>query len=366
MDTVTTAETALVTVEGLALTSTTWQERGKQPLADVVKATLAAAGRSEHTRRAYLTAAGQFLAWLDKDLGDSLPDDWRPLAESHKVDRQTVWEFGTTPAAVLWLIKPATLDTWRLVLEANGATANTASVRVYAVRTLLSVAYRDGIIPSDQAQRLGISPYRTRQTRDTKPVGRRLSVKEVRRLRGAVDTDTAKGKRDLAMLDLMLFIGLRRSEVAGLRLSNFVQDGGRWWAVVEGKGSKTRRLKVPDPLYKSLTAWFDVAGLYWHDDRAAFYSVNRGDVVSDKPIAPNDVGRLVAAVGARAAIAPATGAGRLGAHDLRRTCARNAHDNGAPLLKVQMLLGHANPETTARYIGLGDDDADTGTDYVRY
>jgi len=366
MDIVTTAETALATVEGRELASTTWQEAGKQPLASVVKATLAAAGRSEHTRRAYLTAAGQFLAWLDGDLGDSLPDDWRPLAELHEVGRQTVWEFGTTPAAVLWLVKPATLDTWRLVLEANGATANTASVRVYAVRTLLSVAYRDGIISPDQASRLGISPYKTRQTRDTKPVGRRLSVKEVRKLRAVVDPETAKGTRDLAILDCMLYLGLRRSEVAGLRLSNFVQDGGRWWAVIRGKGSKTRRLKVPDPLYKSLTTWFDVAGLYWHDDRAVFYSVNRGDVISDRAISPNDVGRLVAAIGARAAIAPATGPGRLGAHDLRRTAARNAHDNGAPLLKVQMMLGHADPSTTAGYIGLGDDDTDTAVDYVRY
>jgi len=80
----------------------------------------------------------------------------------------------------------------------------------------------------------------------------------------------------------------------------------------------------------------------------------------------DDVGRPVAQYGARAGLAPATGSGRLGAHDLRRTCARNAYDNGATLLQVQQMLGHADPKTTARYIGLDQDDTDTATDYVRY
>lgn len=65
-------------------------------------------------------------------------------------------------------------------------------------------------------------------------------------------------------------------------------------------------------------------------------------------------------------IAPATGDNRLSAHDLRRTAARNAHDNGAPLLLIQRFLGHQDPKTTAHYIGLGEDDNDTATDYIRY
>ena len=110
----------------------------------------------------------------------------------------------------------------------------------------------------------------------------------------------------------------------------------------------------------------DAAGLHWHDDHPVFYSANKGDVIGETAITPNDVGRLVVHYGAQAELAPASGSGRLGAHDLRRTCARNAYDNGAALLKVKQMLGHADPKTTARYIGLEQDDADTATDYVRY
>jgi integrase len=366
MDVLTSDDHALVALQERALGPTALEQAARRPLAKVVKATLAAAGKSEHTRRAYFTAAGQFLAWLDRERGGDLPPDWRPIVEKHKDGKRTAWDFGTTPAAVLWLADAQALDTWRLTLEAGGASPNTAAVRVYAIRTLLSVALRDGMIGADQARQLGISPYRSRQSRDHKPVGRRLTVQEVRRLRAAVDTSTRKGRRDLAILDCMLYLGLRRAEVAGLRLSDFAQDGGRWWAILTGKGSKTRRLKIPDALYRSLTAWLDAAGLLWHDDRPVFYSVNKGDAIGDTRISPNDVGRLVAALGATAGLAPASGGGRLGAHDLRRTAARNAHDNGAALLKVQQMLGHANPETTARYIGLDEDDAETATDFVRY
>ncbi|RLC77609.1 MAG: hypothetical protein DRJ03_26570, partial [Chloroflexi bacterium] len=126
---------------------------------------------------------------------------------------------------------------------------------------------------------------------DEKPVGRRLTVQEVRKLRGVVAPSTNKGKRDLAILDSMLYLGLRRAEVAHLSLADLAQDGGRWWLILTSKGSKTRRLKVSDVLYKSLSAWLDAAYLRWHDERPAFYSVNKGDVISNTPLTPNDVGR---------------------------------------------------------------------------
>ncbi len=359
-------EQVLVELHKRALIARGSRAAARRPLDEVIKATLAAAGRSVHTRRAYLTAIGQFLVWLDRERSEGLPDAWRPFAAPVQDGRRTAWDFGGTPAAVLWLANASALDGWRLVLEADGLSANTASARVYAVRTLLSVALRDGVLDPDQGRNLGISPYRTRQKRNEKPVGRRLTVQEVRTLREPVNTTTHKGKRDLAVLDSMLYLGLRRAEVAHLRLTDFVQDGGRWWLILTGKGSKTRRLKVSDTLYRSLSAWLDAAGLHWHDDRPVFYSVNKGDAIGDTALTPNDVGRLVVYYGALAKLAPASGSGRLGAHDLRRTCARNAYDNGATLLKVQQMLGHADPKTTARYIGLEQDDADTATDYVRY
>ena len=88
--------------------------------------------------------------------------------------------------------------------------------------------------------------------------------------------------------------------------------------------------------------------------------------MKDTPIDGNVVERITAEYAALAKLAPETGTHKLAPHDLRRTCARNAYDNGASLLRVQAMLGHSDPKTTAAYIGVGQDDNDTAVDYVRY
>jgi integrase len=77
------------------------------------------------------------------------------------------------------------------------------------------------------------------------------------------------------------------------------------------------------------------------------------------------VGRIVAELAAAAGIAPAHGVNQLGPHDLRRTAARNAYDNGATVLQVQAMLGHADASTTSRYIGALDADK-SAVDKIEY
>ena len=42
---------------------------------------------------------------------------------------------------------------------------------------------------------------------------------------------------------------------------------------------------------------------------------------------------------------------KVGAVDLRRTCAKLCHDRGGELEQIQFLLGHASVQTTERYLG---------------
>ena len=356
----------LAGLSALSPTAALWR-----PVAELVTATLDAAGRTDQSKRAYLAGIGQFLTYLDQTHGQDLPDEqaatWRPFALASIEGRRTLWTFKA-PAAVLRFVTPATLDGFRASLDAGGAKTNTAGARLAAVNTFLRVAYRENVLTDEQARALELRVYRTKTRRDTQPVGRRLTKAEVRKLRAAPDLLTNKGKRDLAILDACLYLGLRSEECASLELADFRPDGGRLWLTLLGKGRKTRRLKVPDVLYKSLAMWLTASGLgeLGNGAGAVFRGVNRGGNLTDSQVSGSTINRLVAEYGAAAGLAPEVGAGRLGPHDLRRTCARNAYDNGAPLLLIQAMLGHSDPKTTAHYIGAFEDDNETATDFVRY
>ena len=94
--------------------------------------------------------------------------------------------------------------------------------------------------------------------------------------------------------------------------------------------------------------------------------IRRGDHIKPQALTPQAISNLVAQRGAAARLSSLSGDNRLTPHDLRRTCARNAYDNGAPLPAVQLFLGHSDPKTTAHYIGLTFDEAASVADFVNY
>lgn len=351
------------------LTAASPDVAARRPLVESVENTInAAASKSAQTERAYRKSIYDFLVFLDDQangLHEQYPE-WFPVVTAQEQGRRTVYLYNeSTPAALLWLVNAAVMDAFALQLAEN-ASQGTVEARVNAVRTFLRVALRDNVLTHEQGQQLGLRPYTRRQKRQQQTVGRRLSVAEVKKLRAAVDTSTHKGKRDAAILDCMLYAGLRRAEAVNLSPSSITQDKGRYWLQVEGKGNKRRKLKIHDAFYQSISDWMGAAGIAFYTNTPLFRSVDRWDNVKDTPIDGNVVERITAEYAALAGLAPATGTHKLAPHDLRRTCARNAYDNGASLLRVQTMLGHSDPKTTAAYIGVGQDDSDTAVDYVRY
>lgn len=348
----------------------------RQPLEQVVAATLDAACESPHSRRSYQNAIGLFVQYLDQRRGGRLPEpyqrEWRPFAVDQIIKRRKTWDFKP-PALILRLFVDASvLDGFRQWRLMERDAVSTVNQREYAVRTFLAVAYRDGILTHEQAQAMNIKSFRARRKAAKQTVGRRLAAYEVQALRAAVNTRSRKGKRDLAILDMMLFLGLRREEVTSILMENFVLDHGYWWLRLVGKGRKERKLKLPRALLQSLRPWLDAASLkmgtptHYPMGGALFRAVNRGGRIAQKALSVSAINRLVAEYGHQAEIAPLKGAGRLSPHDLRRTAARTAYDQGASLLQVQEMLGHSTSQTTERYIGNVSKIEDTATDYIRY
>ena len=174
-------------------------------------------------------------------------------------------------------------------------------------------------------------------------LGNWLTAEQGQALWQAPDRERLKGKRDRALLALLLACGLRRHEAVALTLDH-LQQREEHWAIVDlmGKGGHVRTVPVPDWVKSELGVWLGAAGI---DRGRLFRRVNKvgkawGDGITVKAVWP------VVKESAKCIGVP-----KLAPHDLRRTCARLCHASGGELEQIQFLLGHVSVQTTERYLG---------------
>ena len=229
---------------------------------------------------------------------------------------------------------------YRLHLESRRLAPETINLRLAAIRRLAYEAADSGMLSPEQAA--GI-----RRVKGAKKLGVRvgnwLPADEARALWELPDAKTLKGKRDRAILSLLLACGLRRGEVADSELGD-IQRREDHWAIVDltGKGGHVRTVPFPDWVTRTIDEWVTAAGI---SRGKLFRCVCRagktwGDVMTDRVIwhiVKNYATKL--------------GLPQLAPHDLRRSCARLCHVAGGELEQIQFLLGHVSVQTTEKYLG---------------
>ena len=89
-----------------------------------------------------------------------------------------------------------------------------------------------------------------------------MTAEEARRLWQSPEIDTLKGKRDRALLAVLLGCGLRRGELAELTI-DLLQRREDHWAIVDlvGKGGHIRKVPVPDWVKQTFDDWLAAAGV---------------------------------------------------------------------------------------------------------
>ena len=229
---------------------------------------------------------------------------------------------------------------YRSHLESRQLAPGTINLRLGAVRRLAYEAADCGLLSADLAA--GI-----RRVKGVKKIGVRLgnwlTAEQGHALWHAPDHQRLKGKRDRALLALLLACGLRRHEAVALRLED-LQQREEHWAIVDmvGKGGHIRTVPVPDWVRNELNEWLIAAAI---DRGRLFRRVNKVGRAWGEGITEKAVWHIVKES------AKTVGIARLAPHDLRRTCARLCHASGGELEQIQFLLGHVSVQTTERYLG---------------
>jgi integrase/recombinase XerD len=213
-----------------------------------------------------------------------------------------------------------------------------AELTVTALRSFLGFLHLDGVT---ERSLVSAVPKVSRRRLAGLPKG--LEPDQVRRLLAACDPRTPIGCRDLAILTLLVRLGLRRGEVAGLRLDDIDWRAGT--ISVAGKGSTLERMPLPSDVGRRIADYLACARPADAQGRAVF--VRR--FAPHSALSATRVSTIVADAARRA------GLGRVHAHRLRHTAATELLRAGASLPEIGQLLRHRRAETTAIYAKVDQD-----------
>jgi len=183
-----------------------------------------------------------------------------------------------------------------------------------------------------------------------------LTADEVKALLRVPDRRTLKGKRDYALLLLMLSSGLRKAEVCSLSIENLTTYRNQTVVDVIGKGQKHRRIPITGEVMEAIIDYqkaMKIAGprpVVDPEVRPLFFTLGeRGDT---KPVqlTPKAVDCLIRRVKKAALLSK-----RITPHTTRHTFATSLLDEGTDLRTVQELLGHEHIKTTEKYLHTSDE-----------
>jgi site-specific recombinase XerD len=238
----------------------------------------------------------------------------------------------------------ATVQAHRTALQAKGYAASTINQRLAAIRKLAVEAADNNLLSLEHAAAIarvkGIPKSGTR-------TGNWLTEKQAGQLINAPTPKTLKGKRDRALLGLLVGCGLRRRELSNLSVQDIQQREGRWVIVdLEGKHGRVRSVPVPPWVKVAVDDW--LAAVNFTDGRI-FCAVNRHGKITSRTISEQAVLDNVRQYGKQ------IGLEDIRPHDLRRTCAKLCRNRGGELEQIQLLLGHSSIQITEQYLGTKQD-----------
>jgi len=229
---------------------------------------------------------------------------------------------------------------YRIFLEQAHYASSTINLRLAAVRRLAYEAADSGLLSPDLAA--GIRRVKGAKKHGTR-VGNWLTAEQGRALLSIFDRAALRGKRDYAMVAVLLGCGLRRAELAAAQVADLQQREEHWvFADLIGKGGHIRTVPIPDWVAESVAVWLSEAAV---TDGAVFRAINKAGRIAPNGFSPKVIWGVVKQASARCGLA------NVAPHDLRRTCARLCHQAGGELEQIQFLLGHVSVQTTERYLG---------------
>lgn len=215
----------------------------------------------------------------------------------------------------------------------------TVHQRVNALRSLFEWMNTTGIRDDDPTRGLRLP----RCMGKLKPVPSEADVATVLE----AHPETIAGVRDRAIFSLLYGCGLRVCEVRGITLADLDMRTRRVHVI--GKGGVERNVPIPDGTIADVDAWLELRPRTPLAESSVLFPGRRPDGTRGQEA----IWYKVRSIAKRSGVSRP---GRFHPHLLRHAFAVHMLRGGCDLRALQLLLGHANIETTMRYLGIEIDE----------
>jgi site-specific recombinase XerD len=216
----------------------------------------------------------------------------------------------------------------------------TRNARLAAVHSFFNYATLRHLEHAELVARvLAIPTKNTHQTEVTY-----LTDPEVEALLAAPDRSTWTGRRDHAIVLVMVITGLRVTELTSLTRADVCTDRYGAHVVCHGKGRKDRITPLDAPTAKVLRLWLTENGGLATDPLFAARGTRR-------KLTTDAIAQRIRVHTATAAITCATLVNRtVTPHVMRHTCAMRMRAAGIDVTSIALWLGHESPDSSRPYL----------------
>lgn len=229
---------------------------------------------------------------------------------------------------------------YKFWLDTKQLSSYTKAVYIVVIRRFFLWTDEEGLYDNVSRKVKGIKRYSKSHQKES------LSIDALKKLLASIDCSDMRGKRDFALINILVRTGLRLKEIASAIMEDMYEQRGEMLLWIHGKGrsSKDEFVLLTPQALASLHVYLQ-ARIIKSEKDPLFVSLsdrNYGKKLTIFSLSRIIKGRLRAA---------GLDSKRITAHSLRHTFGVLSMQAGASLYEVQLAMRHTAPTTTQLYLG---------------
>lgn len=294
---------------------------------------------------------------LTSEVANMYTRDLKP--ETKRVYASVIREFfgvdnmGDISIDMIHGVTPDTANEWAVGQLEKGLTKVTVNKKLSSMQSFYKFLCR---------RYVGVMTYNPFSTDEgciryknaAKPYSDKISLtpEQIKAMVNGIQTDNFKdlnqeleAMRDYLVLSILITAGLRRAELADIKIGHIIQAEDKWIVNVVGKGEKPRLIVLSDSVKQKIDKYIALRGLTYDDKDQALITSHSKSPAKNSFVSTTTIGAIVKKYAEYADVDSKL----ISAHTLRHTYCTLLLDGGLEMEDVSVLMGHSNVNTTRRY-----------------